>query len=135
MKKIFLAAFVIFAFVCLSGLPPAFADDDYSVETPHVIINQIFGGKGEAEYFSHSFIELYNPTSKDVDLSNYAIHYRSSSEDTKYGDKWHTFSLSGDIPSKSSYLVRCNELSPTENAKYKIVSFDLDISGGGYRSL
>ena len=134
MKKIFLAAFVIFAFVCLSGLPPAFADG-YDVNDPHVIINQIFGGKGEAEHFSHSFIELYNPTDEEVDLSDYAVHYRSSSEDTKYGDKWYSFGLSGKIPSKSSYLIRCNELTNPENAKFKLVSFDLDVSGGGNRTL
>ena len=60
MKKVFLAAFVIFAFVCLSArLPPAFADDNYSVNTSHVIINQVFGGK-KAEYFSQIFFsQLY----------------------------------------------------------------------------
>ena len=135
MKKVFLAAFVIFAFVCLSArLPPAFADDNYdynySLSTPHVIINQVFGGK-EAKYFSHSFIELYNPTDEEVDLSDYAVHYRSSSEDTKYGDKWYSFGLSGKIPSKSSYLIRCNELSKPKDTTYKIVSFDKDL-GGGY---
>lgn len=132
MKKVFLSAFVIFAFACLlAGLPTAaFADGGYSVETPHVIINQILGGKDEVG-ISHSFIELYNPTDSEVDLSSYAIHYKSSAADTDYGDKWYKFNLSGVIPSKCSYLIRCQEHSDSADATYKVVSFDLDISGGG----
>ena len=103
MKKYILALIVlslVFAF-------PVHADE-YNVSTPHVIINQVYGSgplKKSDGYFSRSFIELYNPTSYDVDLTGWAIHYRSSSEDTVSGDKWYKTALSGDIPSKHSYLI------------------------------
>ncbi|MBR1485646.1 MAG: lamin tail domain-containing protein [Synergistaceae bacterium] len=127
MKKIFLAFCAIFLFSW-----PALAN--YDVTAPHVIINQILGGKDEA-LISHSFIELYNPTEATVDLSSYAIHYRSSTEDKNYGDKWYKLNLTGTIPSKHSYLIRCQEHTDSADAIYKVENFDIEFldpkSGGG----
>ena len=41
--------------------------DNYDVNEPHLIINQVYGC-GKDGYVSNSFIELYNPTSEAVDL-------------------------------------------------------------------
>ena len=40
---------------------------EYDVTRPHVIINQVYGA-GSDGYVSHSFIELYNPSTSDVDM-------------------------------------------------------------------
>ena len=140
-KRVFLIFTIGLIFV-LSSI--AFAEtepvesEEYNVQTPHVIINQILGGKNEA-LISHSFIELYNPTDDDVDLSSYAVHYKSSTEDSKYGDKWYKLNLTGKIPSKHSYLIRCQEHADSADAIIKITDSNRDIdftlSGGGNRTL
>ncbi len=106
MKKILIiAAALMFASVMAFS---ACAEEAYDVNTPHVIINQVFGSgplnKSDG-YFSRSFIELYNPTDESADLTGWAVHYRSSSEDKVSGDKWYKTELSGEIPAKHSYLI------------------------------
>ena len=57
-------------------------------ETTNLIIEQVYGGGGKGETpISNSFIELYNPSGADIDLSAYSL---------KYGDK--TLNLNGVIP-------------------------------------
>jgi hypothetical protein len=42
----------------------------------NVVINRVFGGGGSGNRtFSHSFIELYNPTASDVDLDGWSVRY------------------------------------------------------------
>lgn len=79
-------------------------DGVYDVTVPHVLVNQVFGGSDDG-YASHSFIELYNPCDAAVDLTGWELQYRSS---TDGGDTaWHELSLTGTIPAKGYYLVRC----------------------------
>ena len=40
----------------------------YDVNQPHIVINQIYGA-GDGGYSTHSFIELYNSTDLEVNLS------------------------------------------------------------------
>ena len=106
----------------------------YDVSVPHVIINQIFGGTGG--YVSHNFIELYNPTDETVDLTGYALHYRSSPADTKgYADKWYKQDLAGNIPAHHSYLVLCAEDTKYTRTDRTIVSYDISFVGGGHKCL
>lgn len=116
------------AFTVSVLLTPAYA---YDVTVPHVIINQFLGGTGG--YVSHNFIELYNPTSETVNLSGYALHYRSSPAGTTLSsDQWDKLELSGEIPSHHSYLVRCApDTSYTERAGMTIVSYDISFLRGG----
>lgn len=65
----------------------------------HLIINQVYGGNNKGETpLANSFIELYNPTSEDVDLTEYSIVYDS-----------HTINLSEGAVMKpqSSWLIVC----------------------------
>lgn len=79
-------------------------DGGYDVTVPHVLVNQVYGGSDDG-YASHSFIELYNPCDAAVDLTGWELQYRSS---TDGGDTaWHELSLTGTIPAKGYYLVRC----------------------------
>lgn len=71
-----------------------------TVQRDHIIINQVYGSGGKkTPPVSHSFIELYNPTSKDVDLSSYQIEYLSGGETSEWN-------LSGTIASGTSYLIQ-----------------------------
>lgn len=59
------------------------------------IIEQIYGGGGKGETpISNSFIELYNPSDEEINLSDYSL---------KYGD--NNLALSGVISPNGSYLV------------------------------
>ena len=61
------------------GMPYTYTNGlEYDVTVPHIVINRIYGGKKKESYASHSFIELYNPTGEDVDLSGWSLQYRSS---------------------------------------------------------
>lgn len=83
---------IVLAFVLLISLAfTNFAE----AETVVPIIDQIYGGGGKGETpISNSFIELYNPSDAEIDLSAYSL---------KYGDK--TLALSGKIPANGSYLI------------------------------
>lgn len=66
----------------------------------HLIINQVYGGGGKGSTpISHSFIELYNPTSEAVDLIGYRVKYTSKGKE-------QTLELSGTIPSRGSWLIQ-----------------------------
>ena len=119
MRRIFIASMLV---ILCAGC--VYAADD------HVIINQIFGGEGG--YVSHNFIELYNPTSEEVNLAGWAVHYRSAPSDAAHADKWYKLELNGSIPSKCSYLIRCAECKKYTGTDRIITSQDMDfiVSGG-----
>ena len=121
---------LLLACVIVLGLfPSALAAD-------HVIINQVYGGGGKGDTpFSHSFIELYNPTNDEVNLDGYQLHYSSNRVQT--AEKTHagsttpvggetqtvTLELSGSIPGHTSFLVRC-AAETTEGAQYTLSTAD-----------
>ncbi len=70
-----------------------------AVQRDHIIIHQVYGAGGKKTTpVSHSFIELYNPTSEEVDLSGYQIEYLSEKETAK-------LELTGKIAAGASYLI------------------------------
>lgn len=102
-------------------------------KTPnHLIINQIYGGGGKGDTpFSHSFIELYNPTSEEIDLTGFQITYSSNRDQSKKqhlgstDGKTVTKELSGTIPSRCSYLIR-GAAEETGALRYNMEAYDLD---------
>ncbi|AFE06876.1 Ig-like domain-containing protein [Corallococcus coralloides DSM 2259] len=44
----------------------------------HVVISEVSGGNGSGTAATDEFIELYNPTNSDVDLSNWQVGYKSA---------------------------------------------------------
>jgi uncharacterized repeat protein (TIGR02543 family) len=96
---------------------------NYDNTVPHIIINQVYGGKKKESYASHSFIELYNPLDEAVDLSGWSLQYRSSIDG---GDNaaWNKLDLTGTIPAKSSYLVRCKSIKDPVEGSIDIDKFD-----------
>ena len=106
-------------------------------EAGSIIINQLYGGGGKGDTpFSHSFIELYNPTDADISLDTYRITYSSNREnaDGKHaGSTWQsdgmveviTLHLSGSIPAHHSYLIRCAAEETTE-AVVTLDAYDME---------
>ncbi|QSQ23789.1 lamin tail domain-containing protein [Pyxidicoccus parkwayensis] len=46
--------------------------------TNHVVISEICGGNGTGTASTDEFIELYNPTNSDVDISGWLVQYKSA---------------------------------------------------------
>ncbi|MBO4415625.1 MAG: CotH kinase family protein [Lachnospiraceae bacterium] len=96
----------------------------YDVSVPHIVINQVYGGKKKESYASHSFIELYNPTDEVVDLTGWSLQYRSSI-DGGQNTSWSKADLSGTIPAHCSYLVRCRSINNPMDGSAVITDYDL----------
>lgn len=80
-------------------------------QTVDPIIDQVYGGGGKSETpISNSFIELYNPSNADIDLSAYSL---------KYGNE--TLNLNGVIPANGSYLV----VGAAETTTDEYLTYDL----------
>lgn len=98
---------------------------EYDVTVPHVLINQVFGASDDAEYVSHSFIELYNPTSADVALNGWKLYYKSSQDGPDSGE-WQSFTLSGSIGARRYYLIRCAAIEPVNAEAWLIPQGDAE---------
>ena len=86
---------------------PYTANGTYDVTVPHVVINQIYASGNNKGAGSHGFIELYNPTAVDVDLSHWSIQYMGSACDEE-NTGWQKLDLAGILPSETSFLIRTN---------------------------
>ncbi|MBR0151173.1 MAG: lamin tail domain-containing protein [Synergistaceae bacterium] len=117
LRRILAAFFVLLlSLMCV----PSWAD--YDVNTPHVVINQIYASTNGN--ISHSFIELYNPTEQAVSLNGWAIHYRSSPADSVSSDKWYMTELDGTIPPRHSYLIRGAEDTKYTRTDRTLTNYD-----------
>jgi len=107
----------------------------------HLIINQYYGAnydypdytKPDNGYVdnsvrgcpvSHSFIELYNPSGKNIDLNGYSLQYAD------IRNEWKKLNLTGIIPPHCSFLVRANSTTTidkdgvTNTLKLSIDNYD-----------
>ena len=90
--------FVCFVFALITSIVIILLDNiiayasGYDVSKPHVIINQIYGA-GDAGLVSHSFIEIYNPTDSEVDISGWSLQYRASESSSVNNGEWSVFSV------------------------------------------
>ncbi len=95
----FAAVAAIAVAIGLVGFQPAAAAPDGS----GVVINEAFLSGGSAgAAFNEKFIELYNPTDADVDLTNWSLQYRSA---TGTGSFTGVTALSGTIAAGGYFLV------------------------------
>ena len=101
-------------------------------ESGHILIYQVYGrGDNTDASISHSFIELYNPTDKDVLLDGWSLQY------TAEGNNWKVFALGGVIPTESSFLIRCFSQDGV-GTRYTVSKYDMDwatrkISNNGFK--
>lgn len=82
--------------------------DDFAADSPtpvttagHLVISEVYGGGGNAgAAYNRDFVELYNPTTSFVSLSNLVLMYGSSS-----GTTWIVVMLQGGIPPGHYFLI------------------------------
>ena len=96
-KKRIISFFLTIALM-MTIAPPVFAASN------HVYVRQVYGGGGKGDTpILNSFIELYNPTDAEVNLSSYVIDYNGT-----------TVALTGTIPANGSYLITGAEETTTD---------------------
>src|SRR5699024_2569195 len=89
----------------LAAAPHAAAAPDGSLP----VISEVYGGGGNSgAVYSHDFIELFNPTTEDINLGGWAVQYYSSG-----GNLGNTTELTGTIPAGGYYLIQQNPGSNT----------------------
>lgn len=89
-----------------------------------LIINQMYGG-GDASGtppVSHSFIELYNDTGRDINLKGMYLFYKTKGS-------WQSLALKGIVPYQHSFLIRgaaCHDssFSTSDLIRCKIDKYD-----------
>ena len=100
--------------------------DEYkSSDKTGLCINQIYSGgplNSDNTPVSHSFIEIYNNSERDISLRGLSIQY------AKFGKDWKVCPLDGILPGNTSYLIRCvKNTNPYKlSCRVKINNFDLD---------
>ncbi len=78
---------------------PAVAAPDAS----DVVISEVYGGGGStASAWNRDYVELYNPTDEDIDLSGTSVQYRSSGGTSNPSG---VTVLSGSVPAQGYFLV------------------------------
>jgi DNA/RNA endonuclease G (NUC1) len=80
------------------------------VQQPHVVISQVYGGGGNSgATYRNDFVELYNPTSVDFDLTGWSLQYASAT-----GDGWEFTRqpLGGLIGPGEYYLIALGSSGP-----------------------
>ena len=104
---------------------PYTTEGTYDVSVSHVLINQVYGGGNNKGAGSHGFIELYNPTDSEVDLSGWSLQYLGAEADDKNDPGWHKLDLTGKIGAHCSYLVRTKKYKDdTTPANYTVPEGD-----------
>ncbi len=74
----------------------------------HVVISQVYGGGGNSgAFYKNDFIELYNPTDQDIDLTGWTVQYASATGN--FGSVLSSSNstvLSGIIKKHGYYLIQ-----------------------------
>ncbi|WP_342318376.1 ExeM/NucH family extracellular endonuclease [Corynebacterium mayonis] len=69
-----------------------------------IVISEVYGGGGNSNaVHSHDFVELYNPTSTDIDVTGWRLEQSSAK-----GNVGSSVTLSGVVPAGSHFLIQGN---------------------------
>jgi len=75
-----------------------------NAQVNHIVISAIYGGGGNAgAKYKYDFIELFNPTSGDITLTNWAVQYGSATGTAKWASKK---AITATIPSGHYFLIQ-----------------------------
>jgi len=119
MKRFVSLCLAVLMLVSLWGVLPVSASDS-STLPDHVIINQAYAASDNLGSISHGFVELYNPTDQDIDLSPYSLQYAAGRQ------AWsQALPLNGyTIKARHSLLIRGMGYGGTP--RYTIPNIDID---------
>ena len=90
----------------------------------HVVISEVQAGGVTA---NDEFIELYNPTDADINLSGYSIQYRGPNANSFEKKNFLSDSI---IKAKKYFLIASNEYAGSVTADFTYAGFTLAASGG-----
>jgi hypothetical protein len=97
-----------------------------------VLILQAYGNAGDSSPagVSHSFVELYNISDEEIDLSGISLYFANgkSSEGVTEDETWSSIALTGAIPAKGSFLVLGAKHSNLSSTRYTITDNYGDIN-------
>lgn len=101
-----------------------------------LLINHVFGGgevKKNVSPVTHSFIELYNNTDNKINLKGLSLQVAGN------GEKWNVLELVGIVNPRSSFLIRCSEITSKDTAYPRLIidnydmDWDIEIDSIGYK--
>src|SRR5260221_2113233 len=73
----------------------------------HLVISEVYGGGGNAgAFYKNDFVELYNPTSFPVTMTQWSVQYQSASGT---GSTWQKTVFTGTIPAHHFFLVQAGQ--------------------------
>ena len=76
----------------------------YGQGSTHVVISEVYGGGGNTgSTYTHDFVELYNPTSSPVVMTDWSLQYQSATSTTAFSQRAF---FSGTIQPKRYFLIR-----------------------------
>lgn len=79
-----------------------------AAEADHVIINELYVNGGSAgQTYNQKFVELYNPTSEAVDISEWSLQYRSGASSSAFSANTK-YDLDGIIQPGQHFLIAGN---------------------------
>jgi Predicted extracellular nuclease len=79
MKRGRILTSLILAIAMLITMIPMNPADVLAAKADHIVISEVYGGGGNnGATLKNDFIELYNPTSSDIDISGWQIQYASA---------------------------------------------------------
>jgi len=82
MKRGRILTSLILAIAMLITMIPMNPADVLAAQADHIVISEVYGGGGNSgATLKNDFIELYNPTSSDIDISGWTVQYRSATGD------------------------------------------------------
>jgi hypothetical protein len=123
-------AAILFSCVFMTGCIDGNEDEkEKSADKHPVLILQAYGnaGEGSPAGVSHSFVELYNPSDKAIDLSGISLYFANgkSGADVTEDEAWKSIDLTGKtIPAKGSFLVLGKEHEQVNNSTRYIIKDD-----------
>lgn len=103
LKSKLLSSFL--AFTMMLGLVTIPVKEVKAEVASHVVISEVYGGGGNAgATYKNDFIELYNPTNSDIDLSGWKIQYASKAG--IFDEKNNITLINGVIKANGYFLIQ-----------------------------
>ncbi|MGL4347417.1 MAG: DUF5689 domain-containing protein [Chitinophagaceae bacterium] len=94
---------------------------------PNIIISGVYGGGGnDRAIYKNDYIEIYNTTDTEIDISGYTLYYMSAKGINSTANNTYTFPSGSKIGTQKFALIKC--ASGTKGKDWEIL-FDYDASG------